>query len=492
MSLSKSKFTKGLQCHKALWLFENRRELQAPPDAAAISRMQAGDEVGLLAQQLFPGGREIVFDPKNFAGMLSQTAAYIDAGADTLYEASFSQDDVFVACDILHHTAAGWELYEVKSATRVKDYHRDDIAIQYYVLNRAGLKVCKACLIHINTGYVHNAELDIHSLFRIKDVTADTIARQSAIPDALQAMKTMLEGGEPDIAIGPQCSSPFDCNFRDYCWEEVPQQSVFNLYNLKGQRKFDLYHQGIVTLEQLPENMDLNATQRLQMTAHKTRAPVINRQVIESFLGQIESPVYYLDFETFAHAMPRFKQQRPYEKVPFQYSLHVDDGDHLIHTEFLADHHVDPRRTLAEKLLSDMGSEGTIIAYNMGFEKSVINKLAELYPDLSKSLRALTGRFIDLVVPFRQGGYYDSRMNGSFSIKAVLPALFPDDVQLSYKSLSIQDGNAASEIFANLYRNTNNEEVEQIRQALLKYCELDTLAMVKIVQFLKKQLISRG
>ncbi len=455
-----------------------------PPGAAAQARMDAGTAVGILAQKLFPGGREIEFDFENFARMLGLTRQYIDDGVQTIYEASISRDGVFVACDILHHGERGWELYEVKSSTGVKEYHRNDIAIQWYVLQKAGLQPVKAALVHINTGYVRKGELDISQLFTIEDVTEDTVFRQTGIPANLQAMKNMLKQDEPAIEIGLHCNNPYDCDFKAYCWQDVPKHSVFTLYGLKGHKKFELYHKGIRTLDDLPDDMPLNAVQQLQKEAHLSGAPVVNKAVIEAFLGSISEPVCYLDFETFQNAVPRFDGQSPYEQIPFQYSLYIEQDGKLEHLEYLADEKIDPRREIAERLVQDLGGQGTVVAFNMGFEKGVIRKLAGLFPDLSGHLLAINERFVDLVVPFRQGGYYAEKMNGSFSIKAILPALFPDDAQLSYKSLHIQDGNTASEIFASLYQDTDPDVVEQVRQGLLAYCKLDTLAMVKIVHFL--------
>jgi len=485
MPLSKSKYTRGLQCHKSLWLYQHKPELRTPPDAAAQARMDAGTAVGELAQQLFPGGKEIEFDPQNFPKMLGLTKQFLEEGVQTIYEASFSRANIFVACDILHHGKQGWELYEVKSSSKVKDYHGHDVAVQWYVLEKAGIKPVKATIVHINTAYIRKGDLDIKQLFTIEDVTEETIYRQTSIPANLEAMKVMLKEEEPEIPIGLQCTNPFDCDFMNYCWQEVPEQSVFNLYNLRGDKKFNLYHGGVRTLDDIPMDMSLNPVQLLQLSAHRSEEPVIDAGVIENFLEQITEPAYYLDFETFQHAVPRFDGQRPYEHIPFQYSLHIEQIGQLTHKEYLADEMNDPRRGVAEKLIEVLKGEGTIIAFNMGFEKRVITGLSKQFPDLANELNALNSRFIDLVVPFRQGGYYDEKMNGSFSIKAILPALFPDDPELSYKNLSIQDGNAASGIFANLYKNTDEEEVKRIREGLLAYCKLDTLAMVKIVHFLK-------
>jgi hypothetical protein len=485
MSLSKSKYTRGLQCHKSLWLYQYHPELRSEPDASAQARMQAGNEIGQLAQQLFPAGVEIQFDPQNFDGMLSATRDYLAAGVKTIYEASFSEDEIFVACDILHHGNDGWELYEVKSSTKVKEYHRNDIAVQWYVLQKAGIKPVKACLVHINTGYIRQGDIDIRQLFRVVDVTEDTVYRQASVPANLTAMKSMLAGPEPDVLIGGHCNNPFECDFKPVCWQDVPEQSVLDLYRMNGDKKFALYNAGVTTLDQLPSGIKLNAMQKMQVDAYLSQRPFVNKNVIEDFLRGLTEPLYYLDFETFQEAVPRFDVQKPYEQMPFQYSLHIEKQGAVLHREFLADQNSDPRRALAEQLVKDIDSAGTIIAYNMEFEKRVINRLAALFPDLADQLRALPGRFVDLMDPFRLAGYYDYKMNGSFSIKAVLPALFPDDKELSYKSLTIANGNAASSAFANLHRNNDKRQVDQVRRDLLAYCRLDTLAMVKIVGFLR-------
>lgn len=492
MNLSKSQYTRALQCFKSLWLYKHRRELQTPPNAAQQARFDAGHEVGELAQQLFPGGVEIEFDSDNFPAMLAKTTQYLKEGVTTIYEASFSRAHIFAACDILHLGPDGWEIYEVKSSTSVKPYHLEDVAIQWYVLNKAGLQLSKAAIVHVNSDYVRQGDIDIHDLFTVNDVTDVTIERQPGIPDQLASIKDMLSDGEPDIEIGTQCTNPYDCSFKDYCWKEVPERSVLNLYRINGEKKFRFYNDGIVELKDLPADYKANTIQQLQLQANQSKEPVIDKQVIASFLDTLVEPLYYLDFETFQNAVPRFDSQSPYQQIPFQYSLHTEHGGIIEHIEYLADEKNDPRKELAERLVRDLGKAGTIVAFNMGFEKGVIKRLAQLFPELSEQLLLLNERFVDLVNPFRQGGYYDEKMNGSFSIKAILPALFPDDPDLSYKSLVIQDGNMASETFANLYKNEDPEAVSKIRDALLAYCRLDTLAMVKIVHFLRQLINESG
>ena len=486
LKISKSQFLRGLQCPKSLWLYKNgAKELRAKPSADVLANMESGTSVGELAQQLFPDGKLIAFDSDDFDGMLSHTEALIQAGCQTIYEATFRGNGIFIMVDVLHLGGDGWELYEVKASTSVKQYHRYDTAIQWYVLQALGLPLSKAAVVYINNQYERTGDLELEKLFHIEDVTDDVIARQEEIEDQLSLMDAVLQSPEPEIRIGSQCSTPYACDFHAYCWRGVPDRSVFELYWMNGEKKLDLYHRGVVTLDQLSQDVSLSAIQRKQVEAFKEKRPIINESVIASFLDTVQGPVSYFDFETFYNAVPRFDRQRPYQQIPFQYSLHIEQGGELIHKEFLGSEHRDPRRDLAEQMLADLPQKGVIVAYNMGFEKRVIRELAKDMPELADQLLALNERFIDLIVPFRKGGYYVDEMRGSFSIKSVLPALFPDDIELSYKELDIQNGGVASDTFANLYRVKDPEEVRKIREALLAYCHLDTLAMVKLMVFLR-------
>jgi hypothetical protein len=483
--ISKSQYTRAAQCHKSSWLYKHKKELLSAPDENKQAMFDSGNDVGELAQQLFPGGELIEFDYKDFEGMLSKTADLIASGCKTIYEASFSEEGVFVMNDILHHGESGWELYEVKASTATKAYHLDDIAIQWYVLNQANISLAKAFVVHLNNGYVKNGPLDISKLFTFDDVTDQALERQDAIPDKLRTLDEVLTGDEPIIEIGNQCKTPFSCDFINHCWQGIPEQSVFNLYRLGTSKKFELFHGGVVGIDDLPDDMVSNSIQKLQVDAHRLNEPIVDKEIISDFLDRLEEPLYHLDFETFQNAIPRFDGQTSYQQIPFQYSLHIEQDGETDHIEYLADEKIDPRRELSERLLNDLDKVGSIVAFNAGFEIGVIRSLAESFPDLSDDLLALNERFVDLLKPFQQGGYYDEKMNGSFSLKAVLPAIFPDESELSYKGLSISNGQVASSIFSNLHTHQNPDTVNNIRSDLLAYCRLDTLAMVKIVGFLR-------
>ncbi|MGD8840564.1 MAG: DUF2779 domain-containing protein [Gammaproteobacteria bacterium] len=484
MQLSKSQYMRGLQCSKALWLFKYRPELAAEPDAHRQHLFDTGHRVGALAQQLFPGGVEVAYRPGDYPGMIDETARSIRQG-DVVYEGSFLTDGVFVRADILVRHGEAWDLYEVKATSSTKAVHKPDVAVQWYVIGRH-LPLGRAYLVHLNNGYVRDGALDVQGLFTIDEVTEAVEDGQAAIERNLRRLETVLAGAEPEVPIGTQCNNPHECDFRAYCWRDVPFPSVLDLRKLNGNRKFEYYHRGIVTYEDARKHIDLNAVQSLQVNTALDRAVHVDAGAIGDFLGDVRYPVSFLDFETFQDAIPRFDGQRPYQHVPFQYSLHVvHETGELEHREFLADENEDPRHELARRLLEDLPGEGTIFAYHQQFELDVIRDLARHCAEYDARLLALTRRFKDLEVPFDKLMYYHPDFNGSFSIKSVLPALFPGDPELDYRNLAIQSGDAAMDIFPRLRGIEDPAEKEAIRKALRAYCRLDTLAMVKIWEKLK-------
>ncbi len=445
-----------------------------------------GHRVGKLAQDLFPGGTEIEHDPKNFDGMIETTRQLIDQGADVIYEATFKSRNVLIRADILVRNGDTWDLYEVKASTSVKPQHKPDAAIQWYVI-KDHLLLDRAHIVHVNNDYVFNGELDITQWLAIEDITDEVLELQAGLDQNLESMNAMLSQGEPDIPIGPQCDDPYECDFKAYCWQDVPSPSVFNLYRMNGSKKFKLYHEGKISYADVCGEK-LTKTQQLQVDSALAREVYIDREAIRAFVDSVVYPINFLDFETFNSAIPKFPGQKPYRTaIPFQYSLHVLHADGEIeHREFLADEHRDPRAEIAQKLAEDITAEGSIVAFSQATEKSIIRRLAAESAEHEQTLIAMDDRFIDLLIPFQQLMYYHPDFNGSFSIKSVLPAMFPDDAALDYKALDIQAGDMASMIYADLDRVDDDSERQKIRASLLEYCKLDTLAMVMIWQELGK------
>jgi hypothetical protein len=487
MTLSKSEYIRGLQCHKSLWLYKNNPELRDTPDQAQESLFNTGHDVGELACKLFPNGVEIKFDANNFDGMVSKTKELIENGCEVIYEATFKENGIFAMADILVKNGNVWDMYEVKASTGVKEYHLNDASIQWYALTNA-IELNRAYIVHINNQYERENDLDINQLFTIADITDEVQNRQYQITFNLEQMEQMLNEDIPDIDIGTHCSDPNNCDFGGHCWKHIPYPSIFNLYWMNSSKKFEMYYKGMKTYEDIPNDFKLNATQQLQVDTYKSQEPYVNKKIVKEFLETIEYPINFFDFETFQNAIPRFDNQRPYMQIPFQYSLHIlhEDGT-MEHKEFLGDENIDPRNDLIDQMLKDLTPIGSIVAYNQSFEMSRIKELANYNPEKKDELLALNERFVDLIVPFRGRGYYHPNFNGSFSIKSVLPAMFPNNDELDYKKLgSIQNGGDAMDTFTNLHLLKDKSKRDIIRKDLLAYCHLDTLAMVRIWEKLHK------
>jgi hypothetical protein len=480
--LSKSLFIKGVQCHKALYLRKYYPELSDPVPASREALFRSGSEVGIIAHGLFPGGVEIPFEAGNYDMQVRLTQEAIANGAETIYEASFNYDGIFVKVDILHKGTGGWELYEVKSSTGFKDIYQPDLSVQYYVLNGAGIPVTKAFLVHINNQYARQGDIDPFELFSIVDMTDSVTAFQHDIGQEIQRQKEMLMGDVPKIDIGPWCSNPYDCDFKSHCWQHIPEMSVFSL---RGNRvlQYSLYNQGRVSLDDVVPS-ELPAAQRQQVEAIREKTIYSRKDEIRDFLDSLWYPLYFLDFETFADAVPRFDVIRPYQNVPYQYSLHYleDESAPLGHHEYLAQPGIDPRAELTAKLMSQVPDNACVLAYVASFEKGVLQDLACWLLEYADKIERITSSLIDLAYPFQNRLLYHWQFNGSYSIKSVLPALVPE---LGYDTMEIRNREMAGIAYAGMQKSSDQEEIEQIRKALLKYCRLDTFAMVKLLEALK-------
>jgi len=488
-SLSKSLYTRGLQCHKSLYLHKHQPELRAEPTPELEALWASGHEVGDYARMLFPGGVVVPYEGLTKEEQIGKTREEIDRGTKAIYEATFSCDDVFVKADILVRERGYWNLYEVKSSTSVKEHYWDDVAIQYYVLSGCGIPLNKAYLVHINNGYVRNGDIVPEELFVIQDITGVVKEKQASIPDTLAEMRTMLRGDIPGIDIGPHCEYPYECDFMEYCWQHVPENSVFSLRG-RGIDRWELYRQGVTKLADVPLDA-LNLMQRMQVEYFLDKKSHADPVKVREFLKKTWYPICFLDFETFASAIPRFDGTRPYQQVPFQYSMHRTDseGKEAKHFEYLAHSGLDPRKELAEKLLGEIPEGACVIVYNMAFEKRVLKELGESLPTLRKRMNAVQEGMIDLMEPFKRRDIYHWKMNGSYSLKSVLPVLVPD---MTYQGLEISDGAMAAEAYFMMEEISDPAELAKLRQALLDYCEQDTAGLVRLLEKMRSMEAGRG
>lgn len=451
LNLSKTKYCHLWQCPKRAWLQKFRPEL-AEANEAANQRMEAGRKVGEIAKGLFNGYVDVSAFKQghlDIPAMVYATKREMQRNAPVICEASFNSYGLFCAVDILRREQDGWAIYEVKSSTKpMKGVYIADVAYQLYVLERCGVNVTSVNIVTLNRDYVLEGALDINQLFAITDVTAEARAEQATVEDNIGlAAKIFASDKEPNILISSSCRNPYPCPFWNYCSKDISLASL------------------------IPPRPDF-----------------VDPDNLKRFIRELWYPLYFLDFETLQPVIPKYQGTRPFDQISFQYSLHYYDyaNGELNHKEYLAEPGTDPRRGLAEKLCADIPTWACIVAYNKSFECTRLKELANAFPDLKDHLLSIENHIIDLLVPFRSGWLYKQAMGDSFSIKSVLPALCPDDPELDYHNLEqVHNGVEAMTAFPAM-EHMEKADQERTRRNLLKYCELDTLAMVKILEKLRE------
>lgn len=484
--LSKSKYCRAIQCNKMLWLEKNKPEEKGEMDNQAV--LDNGTKVGELAKGIFGNYTNIEYD-ENLDKMIYDTKEALKESSNIITEASFKYKNNFCSIDILKVNGNSVEIYEVKSSTEIKDIYLDDISYQFYILNKLGYKVTKASIVYINNQYIRHGELNLSEFFNSEDVTDIVQEKQKEIESKIKEINEyMKQEAEPKQEIGMQCFKPYQCQFWKYCTKHLPEHNVFQIRKMHKDKALKFYYEGKINFKDLlEEEMNWKFKQQIEFQEFNYE-PHIDKQKIREFMKNLYYPIYFLDFETMQTAIPEFDNSKPYQQIPFQYSLHYitkEDGE-LLHKEFLAESGMDPRRKLAEQLVKDIPKDVCVTAYNMMFEKGRIKELAEIFPDLSEHLMNIHNHIQDLMIPFSERMYYCKDMQGSYSIKYVLPALFPNDPELNYHNLPlIHNGGEAMNIFPKI-KDMSKEEQKKARYGLLKYCELDTYAMVKVWEKLKE------
>ena len=457
-----------------------------------LSKMQKsifkrGTNVGELAQQLFPGG-EIAAegDPPNYEKAILKTKNLIDSGGKIIYEAAFLFDEVLSIADIVVLENDGIKVYEVKSSTSISETYLNDAALQYYVISNLGFKVKDFSIIYINNQYVRRGELDLQELFITESVLEFILPLQKSVEENVERFKKVLAKKKiPDIDIGEYCYNPYTCGFFNYCRKHIPEDSIFDFSGMHLTKKYELYREGIVSLNDVPDDYPLNKNNRLQLDVYKSNKPVIDKKAIKNFLSDLNYPLYFTDFETFQPAVPLFDNSKPYQQIPFQYSVFLKEkkASETKHFEFLAEPGIDPRKKFIENLMKDVKGKDDVLVYNKTFEITRLNEIARDFPEYADEIEKLILRIKDLMVPFQKKYYYAPELKGSYSIKAVLPALVPE---LSYDELEINEGGLASIAYESLQTESDLMVIAETKQQLLDYCKLDTFGMVKILEQLER------
>lgn len=485
-TLSKSKLIAFRQCPKRLWLEVHRPDLrEVSPETEA--RFQVGYQVGDLARRIYdPEGKGALIDlAEGFNAAYARTTELVANSRQPIFEAGFKMEGAMALADVLlpeqEHGQPVWRMIEIKSTTGVKDYHRDDIAVQTFVAQAAGVPLKSVALAHIDNTWIYPGDDDYRGLFKEVDLTRETLARTDDVRGWIAGAQKMAGmPKEPEVAVGPQCHEPFDCGFCNYCNIGIlqPEHPIDWLPRLSPWQRAQLAEEGVTELRDAPDEL-LNETQR--MVKEHTLAGTVRFDATGAAadLAPHGLPAYFLDFETAQMAVPIWKGTRPYQQIVFQFSVHkFTESGELSQTEFLDLSGNDPSESLANALIAACGKKGPVFVYFAGFETARIRELAERSPDLADALLAINERVVDLL-PIARARYYHHSQQGSWSIKAVLPAAIPD---LSYETLEgVQHGGAAMDAFSEAIRKgTSAERKNEIERQLLAYCRLDTLAMVRL------------
>ena len=482
--LSKSKYIAGLQCAKLLWYHYNARDRIPPYDESTQAVFDQGHRVGELAKSLFPGGVEIAGSHTEFEEVLRRSAEALKMRRP-LFEPAFRYRDAYARADIISPAGADrWDIIEVKSSTSVKDVYLQDLALQKYTYVGAGLDIRKSVLLHIDSGYERLGEVEPEKIFVREDVSRQVDALVPEVEGNLRKMADMIRmENHPAVPVGPWCSEPYSCPLTDLCWDFLPDPSIFDLTRI-GKKGFDLLGKGVTAIEDLPRGFRLSDNQALQVRAFKSGRPFINRPAIREFLRTLAYPLYFLDFETLGTAIPLFDHVRPFQQVPFQFSLHIvkKPKEAPEHHEFLWEGREDPRPELLAELFPLLRGSGSIVSYNASFEKRILKESCRTYADFDPSWKSAELRFVDLWGPFRSFHYYHPDQRGSASMKEVLPAL----TGMGYGGMEIADGGTASREYLRVtFGDVPAGEKLSVQNQLKKYCSLDTSGMVAIVEALK-------
>jgi hypothetical protein len=486
--LTKSKYLAGLQCDKRVWLQCRRPGLATPPDAATLALFAMGSEVGVRAHHLFPGGVLVREGAAQHARAVQRTRELLaDAGVPAIFEAAFEHAGVRIRVDVLERLGGGgFGLREVKSTTRLKDEHVDDLAVQRFVLEGSGIEVASTQLVHVDREYTRGeGGIDWPRFFERVECGDEVEAALDELPDRVEAMAVIVARREPPrIEPGPHCGTPHACEFWNHCTRRMPPDWIFYLPRLRPTRFEHLRRSGYERIGEIPSRVTLTALQtRVREVLRSGRAFVSD--ALAGALRPFEGAAWFLDFETMNPAIPLYVGTRPFEVIAFQWSLHRLERDgRLEHREFLAEGLRDPRRALAESLLDALAADDAPIAVYSSYERTQLGALARLFPDLAEPLDAVAGRLVDLL-PIVRSHVYHAGFGGSFSLKAVAPALVPG---FDYGDLGeIREGSAASASFARIAGGrVEPEEASRLRGDLLAYCAHDTLALVELYRALRE------
>lgn len=486
--ISKSAFIKSEQCLKHFYLYKNHPYLKDNFSKEKILIFKRGTDVGIFAQQLFPNGIDVTIGEKRDQQLFAQkTKVLIESGQSTIYEATFIFDNLLVMVDILHKTEHGWVAYEVKSSIKITETYVKDACFQYYVIKNCLDNLVDFNLLTLNNNYVLKSELEINSLFKSTSILKDAKKNSEYFAHKTGNVKLILEQGKiPDIKIGAHCFQPYDCDFLGTCWKNTPSEnSIFSLGKLSKHMQFELYNQNIKNIEDVTENATHDFLKRkeiqVQITASKEGQEQIYKNEIQSFLKTVMQPICSLDIEVWMPAIPYYQGTKPFQQIPFLFSMVSENGNKLETYSYFKPIEEDNRLAFLETILEKTKPFNTILMYDKSLEESVLNQLMEIYPTYKMDIIELKNKIVDIAEPIQKANYYHPNMNGNFTLKSIAPILNTD---FDFNALPIQSGITAMYIYESLLLQTNSIEAEQTKAQLIEYCELDALVTLEFYKYL--------
>ena len=473
--LTKSLYMRGQQCSRLLW-FSSGNQL---PELSLYDqhKFAQGREFEKYVKKLFPDGIDLgnLEQGEN----IKETQNLINQGK-TIFEASMVYKNLFFKGDILECLRDGWNLYEIKASTEVKKEHIPDLAFQNFVCDKSGINIEKCFIKYINKEYIKQNSIDPIDLVLHEEVTEKVNQVKNVEENSEEYIRIIEQGNPPERLISKNCNNPYECPLKKACWGNLPEYHVLQLTDWR--KYWELFEEGILDIKDIPKNIKLSPKDQLIKKVVDENKFLISKDEISNFLKDLQYPLYYFDFETFDTAIPIFNQTKPYQKIPFQYSLHIQDENNKVsHFDFLAQGDKDPRPSLLRKLKNEIGKTGDIIVYHKSFEIGILKDLARDFPENKDWIENIIDRIIDLEEPFKKLYYYHPKQKGKTSLKAVLPAITGKD----YSDLEISDGTDASMQFFYSHIKPELSNLEKIRENLLNYCGLDTEGMVWIIEELK-------
>lgn len=486
--ISKSAFIKAEQCLKHFYLYKKHYYLRDKLSKEKQLIFKRGTDVGIFAQQLFPNGVDVTIDEKWNQELFAQkTKQLIESGVETIYEATFIYDDLLVMVDILHKVDNQWFAYEVKSSLKITDTYVKDACFQYYVIKNCLPNLEDFFLLTLSSKYILEGELDIKQLFKSTSILKDAIKNTPYFKHKVDLAKLTIEQQKiPDIKIGTHCFQPYACDFIGTCWQNSQEpNSVLSLGKLSKQVLFDFFDNNIKRIDEIDISKIDKKEIKVQIEAVTTQAEQIDKQEIADFFKSIKTPYCSLDIEVWMPAIPFYQSTKPFQLVPFLFSMIYNEGEEFKKYSYLKPITEDNREEFLKSIIEKTTPYQSILVYDKSLEETILNQLVELFPNYKNDIILLKSKFVDLAEPIQKGNYYHPNMQGNFTLKSLAQIV---NQEFNFDNLDVQSGITAMYMYESLMQVENTVEQELIKSQLTEYCEMDALVTYHLLDYFKNRI----